>query len=53
METWAHTIVLSLVHRSKEAKKKVEQILEMVLFDLYKSTEFNPLSPKDPAGEKD
>jgi len=34
-------------------KKKVEQILEMVLFDLYKNTEFNPFSPKDPAREKD
>lgn len=45
--------LLSLVHCSKAAKKKVEQILEMVLSDLYKSTEFNPFSPKDPAGEKD
>lgn len=43
----------SLVHRSKEAKKKVEQILEIVFFDLYKSTEFKPFSPKDPAGAKD
>lgn len=47
METWAHTVALSLVHCSKEAKKKVEQILEMVLFDLYKSTEINPFSPKE------
>lgn len=45
--------LLSLVHHSKEAKKKVEQISEMVLYDLYKSTEFNPFSPKEPAGRKD
>lgn len=42
----------SLVHHSKGEKKKVEQILEMVLSDLYKSTEYNPFGPRDPAGEK-
>lgn len=37
----------SLVHHSKGAKKKVEQILEMVLFDLYKSTEYNSFGPRE------
>lgn len=52
METWAHTVALSgaLFKRSKEESWTD---LKMVLSDLYKSTEFNPFSPKDPAGEKD
>lgn len=40
------------MHYSKEEKKEVEQILEMVLSDLYKSTEFNLFSPKDPGLER-